>query len=162
MSLTQKQIELVETTFKEVAKIKDAAAELFYNRLFELDPSLRPLFRGDMKEQGRKLMATLGVAVSSLRNLEKIIPTVQTLGANHAGYGVKEADYQTVATALLWALEQGLGAAFTPEVKEAWAATYMILAGVMIEAASQNDMGDAFKGLLLQGFARLDEFQAQG
>ena len=121
-----------------------------------------PLFRGDMTEQGRKLMATLGVAVSSLRNLDKIIPTVQALGANHASYGVKDADYQTVASALLWTLEQGLGAAFTPEVKEAWTATYMILAGVMMDAAKENDMGDAFKGLLLQGFARLDEFQAQG
>lgn len=162
MSLTPQQIDLVETTFEAVAKIKEQAADLFYNRLFELDPALRPLFRGDMKDQGRKLMATLGVAVSSLRNLEKIIPTVQALGANHATYGVKESDYQTVAAALLWTLEQGLGAAFTPAVKEAWTATYTILAGVMIEAAGQNDMGDAFKGLLLQGFARLDEFQTQG
>lgn len=162
MSLTPQQIVLVETTFEAVAKIKEQAADLFYKRLFELDPALRPLFRGDMKEQGRKLMATLGVAVSSLRNLEKIIPTVQALGANHATYGVKESDYQTVAAALLWALEQGLGPAFTPAVKEAWTATYMILAGVMIEAAGQKDMGDAFKGLLLQGVARLDEFQTQG
>lgn len=162
MSLTPKQIDLVETTFQAVAKIKEQAADLFYNRLFELDPSLRRLFRGDMKEQGRKLMATLGVAVSSLRNLEKIIPTVQTLGANHATYGVKESDYQTVGAALLWTLEQGLGTAFTPAVKEAWAATYSILAGVMIEAAGQKDMSEAFKGLLLQGFARLDEFEARG
>ena len=162
MSLTPKQIDHVETTFQAVAKIKEQAADLFYTRLFELDPSLRHLFKGDMKEQGRKLMATLGVAVSSLRNLEKIIPTVQALGANHAAYGVKESDYQTVASALLWALEQGLGPAFTSDVKEAWTATYMILAGVMIEAAGQNDMSEAFKGLLLQGFARLDEFDARG
>lgn len=162
MTLTPKQIDLVETSFREVAKIKEQAADLFYKRLFELDPSLRPLFRGDMKEQGRKLMATLGVAVSSLRNLDKIIPTVQALGANHTTYGVKESDYQTVGAALLWTLEQGLGAAFTPAVKEAWTATYTLLADVMIEAARQKDMGDTFKGLLLQGFSRLDEFQARG
>lgn len=162
MSLTPKQIDLVETSFQAVAKIKEQAAELFYSRLFELDPSLRPLFKGDMVEQGRKLMATLGVSVSSLRNLDKIIPTVQALGASHAKFGVKESHYQTVATALLWTLEQGLGAAFTPAVKEAWTATYLILAGVMIEAAGQTEMDEAFKGLLFQGFARLDEFQARG
>lgn len=162
MSLTSRQIDLVETTFKEVAKIKEQAADLFYTRLFELDPSLRRLFKGDMVEQGRKLMATLGVAVSSLRNLEKIIPTVQALGADHAKFGVRESHYQTVAAALLWTLEQGLGAAFTPEVKEAWTATYMTLAGVMIEAAGNTDMDDAFKGLLLQGFARMEELQARG
>ncbi len=99
--MTPEQINLVQTTFKTVASISEQAAELFYGRLFELDPSLKRLFKGDMKEQGRKLMAVLGVAVSSLNNLEKILPTVQKLGASHRDYGVEDKDYQTVGAPAL-------------------------------------------------------------
>src|SRR5262245_8873882 len=118
--MNSEQKVLVQESFAKVVPISETAADLFYNRLFELDPSLRPLFKGDMKEQGRKLMDMIGVAVKGLDDLDKIVPAVQALGQRHVGYGVKDKDYDTVATALLWTLEQGLGQDFTPEVKTAW------------------------------------------
>lgn len=134
--MTPQQIALVQSTWQQVIPIKDKAAEMFYGRLFELDPGLKPLFQGDMAEQGRKLMAMIGTAVSGLVRLDQIIPAVQDLGRRHAGYGVKDNHYASVGAALLWTLETGLGPAFTPEVKQAWAATYGALAGVMMEAAA--------------------------
>ena len=133
--MTSEQIRLVQTSWQAALPIADKAAELFYGRLFELDPSLRPLFKGDMFEQGRKLMQMITVAVKSLTNLDQVLPAVQALGRRHVGYGVTNAHYATVGAALLWTLEQGLGAAFTPAVKEAWAETYGTLAGVMQDAA---------------------------
>src|SRR3954470_15778831 len=107
--MTPEQTNLVRTSFAMVLPIAETAAELFYTRLFELDPSLRGMFRGDMKEQGRKLMSMIKVAVANLDNLGEIIPAVQALGARHARYGVEERHYHTVAAALLWTLEKGLG-----------------------------------------------------
>ena len=127
---------LVHDSFAKVMPIAPQAAAMFYDRLFVLDPSLRPLFKGDMKEQGRKLMAMIGTAVASLDRLETIIPTVQKLGREHAAYGVHSAHYDTVAEALLWTLKQGLGDAFTPPVQAAWTETYTILATVMKDAAA--------------------------
>ena len=134
--MTPDEIAKVRTSFAQVVPIKEAAAELFYGRLFELDPSLKPMFTGDMKEQGRKLMTMIGTAVAGLDRLESIVPAVQALGRRHVGYGVTDGHYDTVATALLWTLEQGLGAAFTPDVKAAWASAYGILADTMKEAAA--------------------------
>ena len=156
--MTPKQIELVQGSFKDVAAIKEKAAALFYDRLFEMDPSLRRLFKGDMKEQGRKLMATIGVAVASLRNLEAVLPTVRKLGEKHVEYGVTEAHYQTVGAALLWTLEQGLGPKFTPEVKQAWAAVYGALSGVMIDAAKDKPMKDELLLLFARAFALRDRY----
>lgn len=134
--MTPQQIELIKTSFAKVAPISEAAAELFYGRLFTLDPTLKPLFKGDMKEQGRKLMAMLATAVANLNNLGAIVPAVEALGRRHKEYGVKPKDYQTVAAALLWTLEQGLGDAFTADVKQAWTECYVTLAGVMQQAAA--------------------------
>lgn len=133
--MTPSDIQLVKTSFAAVAPIADQAAALFYARLFELDPSLRPLFRGDLTEQGKKLMQTLALAVASLDRLDAIVPAVRALGARHAGYGVREEHYATVGAALLWTLERGLGSAFTAEVRAAWTATYTTLANTMIAAA---------------------------
>lgn len=133
--MTPEQIQLVQSSFAKVEPIADQAAELFYNRLFEIAPEVKPLFKNDMKKQGQKLMQTLAVAVYGLSNPTSIIHAVQELGKRHAGYGVTSAHYEPVANALLWTLEQGLGEAFTPEVKEAWVAAYQTLAGIMIEAA---------------------------
>ncbi len=130
-----KQKRLVQESFAKVEPIAETAAELFYNKLFELDPELRALFKTDIKEQGRKLMATLKIAVKGLDDLEKLVPVVQDLGRRHAGYGVQDAHYGTVAVALLWALEQGLKDDFTAEVKEAWTGVYALLAETMVEAA---------------------------
>jgi hemoglobin-like flavoprotein len=134
--MTPQQIEMVQGSWKKVLPIADTAAELFYGKLFSLDPSLKPLFKGDMKEQGRKLMGMIGTAVNGLTRLEQIVPAVQALGVRHAGYGVQPAHYGTVATALVWTLEQGLGDAFTPEVKQAWVETYTVLAKTMQDAAA--------------------------
>jgi hemoglobin-like flavoprotein len=134
--MTPEQIALVRASFARVLPIADAAAALFYGRLFALDPSLRPLFRGDLAAQGRALMGTLRVAVHGLDRLDQLVPAVQTLGRRHAAYGVKDEHYATVARALLWTLEQGLGAAFTPATRAAWAAAYALLATVMQEAAA--------------------------
>ncbi|HEY4188385.1 MAG TPA: globin family protein [Polyangia bacterium] len=126
---------LVQQTFAQVVPIADQAAALFYGRLFELDPSLRALFKTDLGEQGKKLMQTIGYCVGKLNVLDEIVPAVKDLGRKHAGYGVKEASYDTVGAALLWTLDKGLGAAFTPDVKAAWTEVYTILAATMIEGA---------------------------
>ena len=132
--MNAEQIRLVQESFEKVVPIADAAAALFYGRLFDLDPALESLFKGDMVEQGRKLMQMIGVAVKSLDRLEQVLPAVRTLGARHAGYGVRERDYETVGRALIWTLKKGLGDDFTPETEAAWAETYAALAGVMKEA----------------------------
>ena len=134
--MTPDEITKVRSSFAKVVPIKDAAAGLFYGRLFELDPSLKPLFKGDIKEQGAKLMAMIATAVAGLDRLDTIVPAVQALGRRHVGYGVRDTHYDTVAAALLWTLEQGLGAAFTPDVKAAWTSAYGVLAGTMKEAAA--------------------------
>ena len=132
--MDDKKIALVQESFALVEPIADKAAELFYGKLFELDPELKPLFKGDMVEQGKKLMTMIGTAVRGLTQLEKIVPAVQNLGKRHVEYGVKAADFDTVGEALLWTLGAGLGDAFTDEVKEAWTETYGILAKTMIDA----------------------------
>jgi hemoglobin-like flavoprotein len=133
--MTPYQIELVQITWSKVVPIKEKAAELFYGKLFETDPALKPLFKGDIQEQGKKLMNMINVAVNGLSKLDTIVPAVQQLGKRHAGYGVKDSDYATVAGALLWTLEQGLGPAFTSEVKQAWVEAYTVLATTMQQAA---------------------------
>jgi hemoglobin-like flavoprotein len=135
--LTVHQKTLVQESFAIVAPIADDAAALFYRRLFELDPSLQHMFRGDMAEQRRKLMQMLTAAVKGLDRLEQLVPVVQDLGRRHATYGVEERHYETVGAALLWTLEKGLGTAFTPETKEAWATVYGILATTMQDAARE-------------------------
>lgn len=133
--LTSEQITLVKESWEKVVPISETAAELFYGKLFELDPALKPLFKGDMKEQGGKLMAMINTAVNGLTNLEAIVPAVQQLGERHVDYGVKAEDYDTVGAALLWTLEQGLGDAFTSDVKEAWVNVYTLVATTMKDAA---------------------------
>jgi hemoglobin-like flavoprotein len=135
--MTSRQVELVQTTWEKCVPIADQAATLFYGKLFELDPNLKPLFKSDIKEQGRKLMTMITVAVRGLNDLGKLVPAVQDLGRRHVGYGVKDEHYATVGSALLWTLEQGLGSAFTPEVKDAWATTYTVLADTMKNASNQ-------------------------
>ena len=137
MNKTQKT--LVQTSFAQVRPIADKAAALFYNRLFELDPTLRPLFKGDMEEQGRKLMDMLTLAVKGLDRPEALLPALTALGRRHAGYGVNKHDYETVGEALLWPLEQGLGPSFTPDIREAWAALYRLVAATMRNGENGNE-----------------------
>lgn len=134
--LSERKKRLVQSSFTKVVPIADKAAEIFYNKLFDMDPSLKPLFKGDIKEQGKKLMTMIGTAVNGLDNLDNIIPAVQNLGRNHVKYGVEEKHYDTVGGALLYTLETGLGDDFTPDVKQAWAEVYTTLATVMKDAAA--------------------------
>ncbi|TNJ42951.1 hypothetical protein KFZ70_16015 [Tamlana fucoidanivorans] len=133
-----KTITLVQESFEKVKPIAPAAAEIFYSKLFELDPQLKPLFPNSeeaMKVQGNKLMSMLGAAVAGLNNLDALIPVLKDLGKRHVEYKVEAFHYDTVGEALLGTLEAGLGDDFTSEVKEAWASVYGTMSSVMIEAA---------------------------
>ncbi len=136
--MTPDQIDLVQDSFKSVVPIKVLAAQLFYNRLFELDPDLEQMFTGDMAEQGQKLMSALATVVGGLKSWERVEPVVRELGQRHVGYGVKAEHYETVGAALLWTLEQGLGDAFTDDVKSAWTSAYEAIAATMIDAAKSQ------------------------
>ena len=129
--MTPEQKQLIKDSWVQILPIKEQAAELFYNRLFDTYPELRPLFKGDMKEQGRKLIAMLNTVVNGLDNLEGLIEALKESGKAHAGYGVKAEDYKKVGDAFLWTLERGLGDAFTPDVKEAWMVTYTFVASAV-------------------------------
>ena len=133
--MSPQQIALVRASWQRVLPIKERAAELFYQRLFELDPGLEPMFRGDMTEQGRKLMTTLAVVVNGLDNLPSILPAASALAKNHVSYGVKPDHYAPVGEALLWTLERGLGASWTPPIAAAWTSAYATLSGFMIGEA---------------------------
>lgn len=134
--MTPEDILTVQSTWRKVLPIKEVAARLFYQRLFELDPSLRGLFRGDMTQQGEKLMRVIDVAVNGLGQLDRLVPSIQELARRQVDYGVKDHHYSTVGAALLWTLSKGLGAGFTPEVKDAWKAVYGVLAKIMRQAAA--------------------------
>jgi hemoglobin-like flavoprotein len=141
--MTPQQVALVQTSFEKVRPISHAAADLFYGRLFELDPALKPLFRGDMKEQGRMLMSVLSTAVRGLANPAPLVPVLKDLGKRHVAYGVRDEHYPVVGNALIWTLEQGLGADLTPEVRDAWVAAYGLLAGAMQEGARELNLAAA-------------------
>jgi hemoglobin-like flavoprotein len=159
--MTPEQITLVHSSFEKVLPMSQDVARLFYGRLFELDPSLLPMFKEDMKEQERKLMVTLEIMVKGLTVQEVIVPALQELGKRHAGYGVKPEHYDTVASALLWTLEQGLGEEFTPDVREAWAEAYTLMAGVMKEASAQIPETPTEVGLQAQMQAQRQQLVAQ-
>jgi len=133
--MTPDQISLVKESFTKVLPIKDAAAAAFYDRLFTLDPALKPLFKGDIVAQGQKLMAAIATVVASLDRLDTVLPTVQAMARRHVGYGVKDSHYATVGAALLDTLAGAFGPAFTPELRSAWATAYGTLSGAMIDAA---------------------------
>jgi nitric oxide dioxygenase len=132
--MTPTEITLVQSSFRKIVPIAEQAAALFYARLFELNPALRGMFRGDMHEQGRKLMSMIGMAVASLGQLETLAPAIRALGVRHRNYGAFDEHYASVGAALLWTLQKGLGDDFTPEVSAAWTTTYSLLATTMIDA----------------------------
>ena len=133
--MTPEQVKLVQESFSKVAPIADQAAVIFYDRLFEVAPAVKAMFPADMTEQRKKLMATLAVVVNGLSNLESILPAASALAVRHVSYGARAEHYPVVGGALLWTLEKGLGAAWTPEIASAWAAAYNTLSGYMIAEA---------------------------
>jgi nitric oxide dioxygenase len=134
--MTPDQVNLVQQSFAKVAPISDQAAVLFYDRLFEVAPTVKAMFPADLREQRKKLMATLAVVVNGLGRLESVLPAASALAKRHVGYGAKPEHYPVVGGALLWTLEKGLGDAWTPEVADAWKAAYGTLSGFMISEAS--------------------------
>jgi len=133
--MNEQEIQTLQRSFDLIEPITETAASLFYTRLFELDSSLRPLFKSDLRSQGEKLMSTLKLVVVGLNAPEKIIPAVQSLGRRHVEYGVQPQHYVTVGEALLWTLEKGLGDAYTPEIKNAWESAFTLLTELMLEPA---------------------------
>ncbi len=133
--MTPDQVKAIQGSFAEVVPISEQAAAIFYGRLFEIAPEVKPLFRGDLEEQGRKLMAMLAAVVNGLGNLESVLPAASALAKRHIDYGVNAADYEPVGAALLWTLERGLGPKWTPELATAWTAAYAVLSGFMISEA---------------------------
>jgi hemoglobin-like flavoprotein len=133
----EEQVVLVQRSWRAVQLVGDTAAELFYGKLFSIAPELRPMFRGDLRDQGRNLTAMISVAVHSLNKPEKVALALRQLGARHAAYGVRDSHYSVVGAALLWMLEETLGEAFTPEVEAAWWAAFRFFASTMQEGACE-------------------------
>ena len=136
--MTSEQVALVQTSFKSVVPIAARAADLFYDRLFEIAPDVRLLFPRDLSGQKLKLIGMLTTAVNNLHQLDAILPAVRDLGSRHRGYGVTAEHYAPVGAALLWTLEQGLGTAFTSDVKVAWSEAYSALAGAMQQSKLES------------------------
>jgi nitric oxide dioxygenase len=141
--MTPDQVQLVQQSFSKVAPIADQAAMLFYDRLFEVAPQVKPMFPADLTEQRKKLMGTLAVVVSGLGNLQSVLPAASALASRHVAYGAKPEHYPVVGAALLWTLEKGLGDAWTPDVADAWTTAYGALSGFMIAEAYGNSQNSA-------------------
>ena len=133
--MTPTDIGLVQSSFAKVAPLADEAGTIFYQRFFEIAPEVKPLFRGDMDEQGRMFMSMLTVAVNGLGAFDSLAPALRDLAVRHAGLGVKAEHYAPLGAALIWVMEQNLGEDFTEEVRNAWISVYGALSQVMIEAA---------------------------
>ena len=133
--MTQEQVKLVQKSFSRVAPISEQDAVIFYDRLFEIAPAVKAMFPADMTEQRKKLMTMLAAVVHGLGNLPSILPAASALAKRHVSYGARAEHYPVVGAALLWTLEKGLGAAWTPELADAWAAVYGKLSGYMITEA---------------------------
>ena len=140
--MTLEQIAIVQNTFAQIRPVAEAAAGLFYTRLFTLDASLRSLFKGNMQQQGVVLMRMLALAIDSLHCPDALLPTLQALGQRHAGYGVRAEHYETVGAALLWTLEQALAEQWTAETCAAWSAVYTLLASAM-QTAPEAELATA-------------------
>jgi hemoglobin-like flavoprotein len=129
-------INLLRSSFEDIASRKVDVAAIFYDRLFEVAPGVRPMFRSDMEEQRKKLIAALSTIVQYVDNGEKLVSYVSSMGRRHQGYGAKPEHYDVVGQVLLWTFENVLGPEFTPEVRAAWTGAYTAVAGIMIDAAA--------------------------
>ncbi|QLG89393.1 hemin receptor [Chitinibacter bivalviorum] len=138
MSITARQIQLVQHSFAQVEPIAAQAAQMFYAKLFEYAPQVRPLFKKDLSAQGNMLMATIKVAVRGLNDLNSLVPVLQQLAERHVNYGVKAEHYTPVGNALLWTLKQGLGEAWTPELRQAWVDVFRLMATTMKDHVKSN------------------------
>ena len=135
--MTPEQVKIISLTFAQTMANKEQVGLLFYDRLFAIAPETRPMFKGDMAAQSRKLMDTLALAIGMLRDMPTLVTTLEALARRHVAYGVRDEHYDKVGEALLWTLEKGLGAAFTAEAKVAWATLYGAVAKIMLKAAHE-------------------------
>lgn len=133
--MNARQVKLVQESFEKVVPLGEKVAEIFYDELFAIDPSLRRMFKGDMKDQRKKLLATLAMVIRALHTPEKIMQPAQNLAVKHVAYGVEPVHYTYVGNALLRTLKKGLGADFTRELFDAWVEAFRTLATVMKDAA---------------------------
>lgn len=131
--MTPDDIALIRRQFAATRGLEQAFAAAFYARLFQIDPTLRPLFPHDLTDQGAKLMKTLSFAVAALDRPEALQPAVFALGQRHASYGVTAAMAAPVGAALLDTLAVALGDGFTPEARATWGAAYGALVAMMAE-----------------------------
>lgn len=153
--MTPQQIAAVRESWTRLLPIQDTAAELFYQRLFRVYPEVEPLFKGDMQEQGEKLMKLLGKAVDFLDDTDALIEPLKQAGRAHRSYGVKQEDYEKVADCLFWTLEEGLGKAFDSFTRESWAETYAAVSGIMIQGAGYEKAPDTVNGEKMTWLRRL-------
>jgi hemoglobin-like flavoprotein len=149
--MTPAQTKLVQDSFRKVVPIAGQAAEMFYSRLFEIAPETRTLFKRDLGGQYDKFIQMLLWVVANLHQVEKILPAVEELGRRHAGYDIEPHHFDRVAEALIWTLDAGLGAEFTPDVREAWIAAYGVLAGTMVEAGGREPGREGFSRRVIEG-----------
>jgi nitric oxide dioxygenase len=133
-----KQINLISSSFAKIYFTRDQSAKLFYDRLFAIDPEVRPLFTSDLEAQGRKLMDTLALVVATLNHPGTLDQLLQETARRHVSYGATAVHYQRVGEALLWMLEQQLGKDFTPEVKLAWTDVYDVIAQAMLRLGRES------------------------
>ncbi|WP_108879528.1 globin domain-containing protein [Anderseniella sp. Alg231-50] len=137
--MNKSEIELIRETWAQVVPIADAAAQLFYQRLFEIDPDAKSLFANtDMSAQNEKLVDTLSLVVGKADQLDTIVPVLQELGRKHLTYGVEDRHYDSVGSALLWTLGQGLGEGFTDQARAAWTVAYALVSGPMRQAVADG------------------------
>ncbi|MEE9329291.1 MAG: globin family protein [Parvularculaceae bacterium] len=144
--ITAQDVDNVQNSFAQIYKAGDHFGTLFYQRLFQIAPEVRPLFKGNLSDQQAKLMQILSMAVLDLNNTKSIIPMIRDLGRRHVDYGVKPHHYELVGATLLWTLEQALEARFTPEIKASWTKVYALLSSVMIQGAEQATAQQAAQG----------------
>jgi hemoglobin-like flavoprotein len=135
--MTPEQKWMVRRSFPAIATLSRAISMLFYGRLFQVDPSLRPMFKQDIEVQGRKLMDMLSALMSHIDSIEDMIPLLKALGQRHVGYGVRPEHYPLVANSLIWAIAMALDEEFDPELRNAWKTLIELVAGVMKEGAAE-------------------------
>ncbi len=136
--MTPQQETLIRETWRQVSPIAEAAAEMFYSRLFEIEPAARELFHAtDMARQRRAVIEALTFVVEELEKPEALLPVLHDLGRRHAAYGLRDTHFEAVGAALLWTLAQGLGPAWSPKAEAAWTEAYGMIAGAMREGARE-------------------------
>jgi hemoglobin-like flavoprotein len=157
--VTAVQKSLVQASWQELSQHSVHVAELFYDRLFELDPSLEELFPQNLSVQSTKLMRAIGAVVRGLDDMERVTPMLQDLGRRHLDYGARPGHYVTMGKALLWTIEQSLEGEFPPRLKEAWAEVFAWVSSLMIDAANERALSG---GGVESGPRRITDAPAQG